>query len=468
MADKKPSIAEAMALRAAQMKKQAREDTRPKPSVSISATKLPGQINAIPDRVLELKRKIEKAVIEHIDGAVVSKISKDVLFHEIRGVVQECASNHNTPLSAPELNQLTQLLVDDMFGFGPLEPLLADETVTDIMVNAPDEVYVERKGKIVRANVQFHDTDHIAHIATRIATRVGRRVDESSPMVDARLADGSRVNITFPPLSFKSPTISIRKFASSFIGLDQMVRQGNLSANMATFLKIATRAKMNILISGGTGTGKTTLLNAISEHIDGSERIITIEDAAELRLKQPHTVTLESRPANLEGKGEITIRDLLINTLRMRPDRIILGEVRGGEAFEMLQAMNTGHDGSLGTIHANTPRDALARVENLCFMSGVKVPAHALRAQVASAIDIIVQVSRMRDGIRRITDISEVIGTEGDIITMQNLFKYQQKGEDKDGNLLCSFVGSGIPPRCLDKIALYGLDSHLKMLIKNG
>jgi pilus assembly protein CpaF len=339
--------------------------------------------------------------------------------------------------------------------------LLADDAITDIMVNGPNQVYVEKKGKLTLTDVTFQNGDHLINIARRIVSAIGRRVDESHPLVDARLLDGSRVNIVIPPLAIDGASISIRKFAKKGITLDLMAKQGNISPEMATVLKIAARSQLNILISGGTGSGKTTLLNAMSQLIDTGERIVTIEDAAELQLQQPHVVRLETRPPNLEGTGEITMRDLVKNALRMRPDRIILGEVRGSEAVDMLQAMNTGHDGSLGTIHANRPREALTRLENMIGMAGINLPAKAVRTQVSSALDLIVQVSRMRDGMRRITHVEEVVGMEGDIITTQVLFTYEFEGEGNDGKLKGAYKSSGLRPHFLPRAAYFALDRSL-------
>jgi pilus assembly protein CpaF len=329
------------------------------------------------------------------------------------------------------------------------------------MVNGCKQVYVERRGKLELTGVTFRDNAHVMSIATRIVTQVGRRIDESTPLVDARLQDGSRVNIITPPLALDGPTISIRKFSKKGITLDVMARTKNISAAMATVLKIAARSRLNILISGGTGSGKTTLLNAMSQMIDPGERIVTIEDAAELQLQQPHVVRLETRPANLEGKGEISIRDLVKNALRMRPDRIILGEVRGAEAMDMLQAMNTGHDGSLSTIHANRPREALTRLENMVGIAGVNLPSRAIRQQIAAAINLIVQISRMRDGIRRVVSVTEIIGMEGDVITTQDLFTYQYEGQLNDGSLKGSFVSSGLRPHFMTRAEYFGLDRAL-------
>jgi pilus assembly protein CpaF len=353
------------------------------------------------------------------------------------------------------------MLLNDMLGLGPLEALLADDSVTDIMVNGPKQVYVERKGKLEVTDVNFRDNQHVMNIASRIVSRIGRRVDESTPLVDARLEDGSRVNIIIPPLAIDGPSISIRKFAKQKITLDKMVEQQNIGAAMAQVLKIAARAKLNILISGGTGSGKTTLLNALSRMIDHGERIVTIEDAAELQLQQPHVVRLETRPPNLEGDGEITQRELVKNALRMRPDRIILGEIRAGEALDMLQAMNTGHDGSMCTIHANRPRECLTRLENMVAMAGVKLPNEAVRAQIAGAVNMIVQIARMRDGVRRITSVTEVVGMEGEVVTTQDLFTYEFKSEDANGRLLGEFRSTGLRPHFLPRAAYFGLERAL-------
>ncbi|MGH6959734.1 MAG: CpaF family protein, partial [Dongiaceae bacterium] len=355
--------------------------------------------------VEEAKLKIQPLVVDRIDIGAAARLERDELGRQIGELVGEILREERLRLNQREQKDLVELLLDDMLGLGPLEPLLAAETVTDIMVNGPYQVYIERKGKLELTDVKFRDNQHVLNICSRIVSQVGRRVDESQPLCDARLLDGSRVNIIIPPLAIDGPSISIRKFSKKGITLDIMARQRNVSENMAKVLKIASRARLNILISGGTGSGKTTLLNAMSQLIDVGERIVTIEDAAELQLQQPHVVRLETRPPNLEGVGEINMRDLVKNTLRMRPDRIILGEVRGAEAMDMLQAMNTGHDGSLGTIHANRPREALTRLENMIGMASVKLQAKAVRTQISSAIDMIVQVSRMRDGMRRITHI---------------------------------------------------------------
>tara|TARA_R110000787_G_scaffold211281_2_gene321001 strand:- start:46483 stop:48114 length:1632 start_codon:yes stop_codon:yes gene_type:complete len=407
------------------------------------------------------KAVVQPLLMDRIDMTEAGEMPRAELSQEVSDVISEILLEQKIQLNLLEQRDLVTMLLNDMLGFGPLEVLLADETVTDIMVNGPDQVFIEKSGKLVLSEVTFRDNRHVMHIASRIVSGVGRRVDESSPLCDARLPDGSRVNIIIPPLAIDGPSISIRKFSKKKITLDVMQRQDNLSPEMATVLKIASRSRLNILISGGTGSGKTTLLNALSRMIDAGERIVTIEDAAELQLQQPHVVRLETRPPNLEGEGEITQRDLVKNTLRMRPDRIILGEIRAGEALDMLQAMNTGHDGSLGTIHANRPREALTRLENMVAMAGVKLPNEAVRAQIASAVDLIVQISRMRDGKRRITYVTEVVGMEGEVITTQDLFTYHFEGEDKDGNLQGTFKSSGLRPSFSDRAQYFGLDKAL-------
>ncbi|HYE52781.1 MAG TPA: CpaF family protein [Azospirillaceae bacterium] len=417
------------------------------------------QVNAA--GIEQAKARIQGPLMERIDTSAAARLPRQHLAGEVGDLVVELLAEQKIQLNAPERAELVERLLDDMLGLGPLEPLLADEAVNDILVNGPNQVFVERRGKLELTDVRFRDNAHVMSVATRIVTAIGRRVDESSPLVDARLADGSRVNIIIPPLAIDGPSISIRKFSKKKITLDVMQRQENLSPAMATVLRIASRCRLNILISGGTGSGKTTLLNALSQMIDHGERIVTIEDAAELQLQQPHVVRLETRPANLEGQGEITMRDLVKNALRMRPDRIILGEIRGAEALDMLQAMNTGHDGSLGTIHANRPREALTRLENMVGMSGINLPAKAVRTQIASAVDLIVQVSRMRDGVRRITYVSEVVGMEGDVITMQDLFWYEYAGEAPGGRLIGEFKTAGIRPHFTQRAAYFGLDRAL-------
>jgi pilus assembly protein CpaF len=417
----------------------------------------------IPHRALveSAKAQIQPLVLEHMDIAAAAEMPRPAFEAQLTGWVKELLAETKIQLNFAEQRELVESLIADMLGLGPLEPLMSDETITDIMVNGPRQVYVERRGKLELADVQFRDDQHVMNVATKIVSRIGRRIDEAKPLVDARLEDGSRVNIIIPPLALDGPSISIRKFAKKTITLDIMAQTGSISAAMATVLKIAARARLNILISGGTGSGKTTLLNAMSRMIDPAERTVTIEDAAELQLQQPHVVRLETRPPNLEGSGEITMRDLLKNALRMRPDRIIIGECRGEEALDMLQAMNTGHDGSMSTIHANNPREALTRLENMIGMGGINLPSKAMRTQIASAIHLIAQVNRMRDGTRRVTHIVEVVGMEGDVITTQELFTYQFQGETGEGRLRGTFQSTGIRPAFLPRAEYFGLDRAL-------
>jgi len=411
------------------------------------------------------KEQIGPLVVEHMDVTAAAEMPRATFEAQLASWVKDLLIEHKIQLNFLEQRALIESLIADMLGLGPLEPLLQDETVNDIMVNGAGQIYVERRGKLELTDIRFRDDDHVMNIATKIVTRVGRRVDESQPLVDARLPDGSRVNIIVPPLAIDGPAISIRKFSKKTITLDVMAQHANISPEMATLLKIAARCRLNILISGGTGSGKTTLLNALSRMIDPAERTVTIEDAAELQLQQPHVVRLETRPPNLEGTGEITMRDLLRNALRMRPDRIILGEIRGAEALDVLQAMNTGHDGSMSTIHANAPREALTRLENMVGMTGINLPSRAVRTQIAAAVNLIVQTNRMRDGIRRVTNIIEVIGMEGDVITTQELFSFQFQGEASDGKLRGLFQSSGIRPHFLPRAEYYGLDRSLIEII---
>jgi pilus assembly protein CpaF len=411
------------------------------------------------------KAQIQPLVLEHMDVTAAAEMPRAVFEAQLSGWVKDLLTESKIQLNFIEQRELVEILIADMLGLGPIEPLIEDETVTDIMVNGAKQVYVERRGKLELTDVRFRDDDHVMNVATKIVTRIGRRIDESQPLVDARLADGSRVNIITPPLAIDGPSISIRKFSKKTITLDVMAGQANISPQMATFLKIAARCRLNILISGGTGSGKTTLLNALSRLIDSAERTVTIEDAAELQLQQPHVVRLETRPPNLEGTGEITMRDLLRNALRMRPDRIILGEIRGAEALDVLQAMNTGHDGSMSTIHANSPREALTRLENMVGMTGINLPSRAVRTQIAAAVHLIAQVNRMRDGIRRITHIMEIVGMEGETITTQELFGFQFQGETTEGMLRGVFKSNGIRPNFLPRAEYYGLDRPLLEVI---
>ena len=426
----------------------------------VSETPEPQGLRADFGRV-ELKEQIRAELMQRIDPAAAGRVSRRSLQAQISILVSEIATEHKVQLNELEEAALAAELTDDMVGLGPLEPLLRDDEVTDILVNGPFDVYVERFGKLEKTQARFRDTQHVVHIAQRIATGVGRRIDESSPMVDARLADGSRVNIVLPPLVLNGGTISIRKVPKQNITLETMVQQGNISVEMGQFLDIAARCRINILISGGTGSGKTTLLNAVSRHVDSTERIVTIEDAVELRLQQPHVVQMETRPPNIEGVGHIPQRELVRNALRMRPDRIIVGEVRGSEAFDMLQAMNTGHDGSMSTIHANTPRDALFRLENMVLMASANLPLRALRAQIASAINLVIQIERMRDGIRRVVQICEISGMEGEIVSTRDIFTFQFQGENRDGRIEGNFEPSRLRPDLAAKAAQYGLEKQV-------
>jgi len=409
----------------------------------------------------ELKEQIRTVLMSRIDPAVAGRIARATLYAEVAKLVSEIASEQRVQLNEIEESTLAAELTDDMVGLGPLEPFLEDDEITDILANGPFDVYVERRGKLEKTAARFRDAQHLVNVAQRIASAIGRRIDEASPMVDARLADGSRVNIVLPPLVLNGGTISIRKFPKRGLTLDAMVRQDNLSQDMARVLQIASRSRLNILISGGTGSGKTTLLNAVSQAIDRDERVITIEDAVELRLQQPHVIQMETRPPNIEGVGHVPQRELVRNALRMRPDRIIVGEVRGPEAFDMLQAMNTGHDGSMSTVHANSPRDALYRVENMVMMATVNLPLKAIRMHIASALNLIVHVERMRDGIRRVQNIAEIAGMEGDIITMRELFTFRYHGERRDGTIDGVFEASRTRPDFLDLAARVGLERQL-------
>jgi pilus assembly protein CpaF len=412
-------------------------------------------------KVDQARRIVQPLVMTRIDLAAAVSLPRRELVRQLEGLVAEVLAEQRLQLNRPEQSDLVYQIVNDMMGLGPLEPLLEDEAVTDIMINGPKQIYIERRGKLELTSVTFEDNTHLLNICNRIVSRVGRRVDEASPICDARLQDGSRVNIIIPPLAIDGASVSIRKFGKRQIGFDQMVAQGNISPAMSTVMRVAARCRLNIIISGGTGSGKTTMLNALSGMIENGERVVTIEDAAELRLQQPHVVRLETRPANLEGNGEVNMRDLVKNALRMRPDRIILGEVRGPEAIDLLQAMNTGHDGSMGTLHANRPREALTRLENMVTMGVASLPPKAIRTQIAGSLNMIVQISRMRDGVRRVTHITEVVGMEGEVVVTQDLFTYEFKGESADGKLSGAFKSSGLRPHFLPRAAYYGLDRVL-------
>jgi pilus assembly protein CpaF len=405
----------------------------------------------------ELKHNIHRKLLDKLDLESISTLSKPVLSNEIRKIVEILLVEETTPLSLLEREKLVNEVLDEVLGLGPLEPLLKDPTISDILVNTFKHVYIERKGKLEPTDVVFKDDAHLMQIIDKIVSAVGRRVDESSPMVDARLPDGSRVNAIIPPLALDGPIMSIRRFGSTPLTSDDLLNNNTLTPAMLELLKGIVKARLNVAISGGTGSGKTTLLNCLSSYIPDDERIVTIEDAAELQLHQEHVVRLETRPPNIEGKGAIRQRQLVINSLRMRPDRIVVGEVRGDEALDMLQAMNTGHDGSLTTIHANSPRDALARLETMISMANLNLPDKAMRQQIASAIDVVIQASRLSDGTRKIMSISEVVGMEGDIVTMQDIFLFERVGIGEKGKVLGRFRPTGIRPKFAERLKHSGI-----------
>jgi len=405
----------------------------------------------------ELKSTIHRRLIDRLDLSTVADLTPEQLSGIIKTVVENMIAQEGIPLSRPERDRLVVEIQNETMGLGPLEPLLSDTGISDIMVNGPHGVFVERHGKIEKTDVSFKDNEHLMSIIERIVSKVGRRVDEASPMVDARLADGSRVNVIIPPLAIDGPALSIRRFGVTPLKMENLLANGSLTEEMAAAFEAMVKARMNILVSGGTGAGKTTFLNVLSSSIPNDERIITVEDAAELILQQEHTVRLETRPPNIEGKGAVTQRDLVRNALRMRPDRIIVGEVRGGEALDMLQAMNTGHDGSISTIHANAPRDALSRIETMVLMAGFDLPSKAIREQIASALNVILQLSRMSDGTRKVVTVSEVTGMEGDVVVMQDIFVFEKRGVDRDGKVLGEYRATGVRPKFLDAVHAAGI-----------
>ncbi len=412
---------------------------------------------APPDPFSELKFRIHERLIKEMDLSRISVENRDGLRQQVEEAAGVLLAGQDTPLSRQERQRLMSEIADEILGLGPIEQLMKDPTITEVMVNRHNQVYFERQGLLYLSPVSFRDDAHIMRIIEKIIAPLGRRIDEGSPMVDARLADGSRVNAIIPPLAVDGPSITIRRFSRDPFTVEDLIGFGTLTEEMAEFFKACIQTRLNILISGGTGTGKTTFLNVLSSFLPNRERIVTIEDPCELQLRQPNLVRLETRPPNIENKGEVTQRQLVRNALRMRPDRIIVGEVRTGEAFDMLQAMNTGHDGSLTTVHANTPRDALARVENMVMMAGLDLPVRSIREQVASAIHLIIQLSRMRDGVRRITQVSEIAGMEGEMITLQDIFVFRQTGIDQDGRVLGHSRGTGLRPRFVDRFEQYGI-----------
>nr|WP_314634265.1 CpaF family protein [uncultured Janthinobacterium sp.] len=422
------------------------------------ATLTPQRAPAIDNRSYrDLKQRIHTLLLERVDLESMQRLTQEQIRDELRSLVERLLDEEAVVINDAERRNLTRDIRNEMLGFGPLETLLSDPTVSDILVNGHQQVYVERRGKLELTDVVFNDDAHLMKIIDKIVSRVGRRIDESSPMVDARLPDGSRVNAIIPPLAIDGPVMSIRRFSVDPLRLADLVAYASMTAEMAEVLQGLGKAKMNILISGGTGSGKTTMLNVISGFIGNTERIVTVEDAAELQLQQPHVVRLETRPPNIEGKGEVSQRALVRNALRMRPDRIILGEVRGAEALDMLGAMNTGHEGSMATIHANTPRDAITRLENMISMAAANLPSKAIRQQISSAVSVVVQVSRLIDGKRKVTSIQEITGMEGDVITMQEIFSFKQTGVGEGGAVVGYFSASGIRPRFLERLKSFGI-----------
>jgi pilus assembly protein CpaF len=405
----------------------------------------------------EMKSRLHRAIINRMDLTKLGQLEPEQIHLEVARLAEELLTVENAPLSSNDRERLVGEVRHELFGLGPLEPLLADPTISDILVNSPKRIYIERGGRLEMTNIEFKDDEHLMRVIERIVSTVGRRIDEASPMVDARLQDGSRVNAIIPPLALDGPVLSIRRFGAEPLRMASLIEKNALTKEMAEMFDMCVKARLNVLISGGTGAGKTTLLNALSSYIPDDQRIVTIEDSAELQLQQPHVVRLETRPANIEGKGEITQRDLVKNALRMRPDRIVIGEVRGGEAIDMLQAMNTGHDGSLTTIHANTPRDALARLETMIQMTGMRLSDRAMRQQVASALDLVIQAARLSDGTRRITSISEITGMEGETITMQEIFQFERRGVGADGHVVGRFRPTGVRPRFAERLKQYGM-----------
>ena len=410
------------------------------------------------DDGVALRVRIHQRLLDLLNLSALDKASRESLRVEIRAPVGQLLAEDKRLLTPVQTDQLIEDVLDELLGLGPLEPLLQDDTVSDILINTHATVYVERRGRLERTDIHFHDTRHLIRIINKIVSAVGRRVDESQPMVDARLPDGSRVNAIIPPLAVDGPLVSIRKFAAVPIHMARLIELGSISSEMAEVMQAIVKARRNVLISGGTGSGKTTLLNALSAFIDGAERIVTIEDSAELQLQQPHVGRLETRPPNLEDRGEVTQRDLLRNALRMRPDRIIVGEVRAGEAFDMLQAMNTGHDGSMTTVHANTPRDALSRIEQMIGMAGLELSPRSIRQQIASAINVVVQVERLEDGNRKLVSISEIVGMEEEVISMQEIFRFRRQGLGKDGLVKGEYETTGVRPRFMDVLAARGME----------
>jgi len=439
------------------MKLRDRMSLNNRPAPAVSREPAPrgaahGRLTPVDRAYQDLKLRIHRELLDRVDLTNLARVEMDQATSELKSAVAMLIEEQAVPLSVRDRERLGEEILHEVYGLGPIEPLMRDPDISDILVNTSRQVYIERLGKLEPTPVIFRDDQHLLQIIDRIVSRVGRRIDESSPMVDARLPDGSRVNAIIPPLALDGPLLSIRRFGRSALTVEDLMRLGTLTPDMVAVLRAMVRSRLNILVSGGTGSGKTTLLNCLSSFIPDQERIVTIEDSAELQLQQPHVCRLETRPPNIEGRGEVTQRDLVRNSLRMRPDRIIVGEVRGGESLDMLQAMNTGHDGSISTIHANTPRDSISRLEMMMQMSGFNLPTRAMRQQISSALDLIVSTARLTDGSRKVTSISEVAGMEGDTIMLQELFAYQREGVDEQGNIIGRFVATGIRPRFAEKV----------------
>ncbi|HEX8599564.1 MAG TPA: CpaF family protein [Chloroflexia bacterium] len=423
----------------------------PRPTGRLAPNEAPGNNRQATtgNEFVDLKNRVQQKLIAELDPKLDLSKTEEVR-RQVEDIFNEILDSENIILSRVDRARLFEAVAAEILGFGPIEPLLKDASISEVMVNGPKSVYIERHGRLEKTNITFQNDEHVMRVIDRIVAPLGRRIDEASPYVDARLPDGSRVNAIIPPLALNGPVITIRKFSKDPLTVDDLIRFGSVTPEMATFLKACVEARLNIIVSGGTGSGKTTTLNVLSHWIPADERIVTVENAAELQLRQDHVVTLESRPANIEGKGEVSIRDLVINCLRMRPDRIVVGECRGGEALDMLQAMNTGHDGSLTTLHANSPRDALGRLETMCLMAGMELPVRAIREQIASAVDLFVQQERMKDGTRKLTSVTEVQGMEGDVVVMQEIFLFEQTGLE-GGKIVGRMKPTGIRPKFIDK-----------------
>jgi pilus assembly protein CpaF len=420
------------------------------------------------ERFNEMKVAVFNALLQTVDLKELGKLTPETVRSELSDVISEIVAIKNFVVNAQEQQRLVEDICNDILGLGPLEPLISRDDIADIMVNGADKVYIETNGKIVLTDIKFRDNAQLLNICQRIVSAVGRRVDEASPICDARLADGSRVNVIAPPLSIDGPALTIRKFKKDKLTLEKLVEFGSVSPVVAELLKLIGHCRINVIVSGGTGSGKTTLLNCLTRYIDHSERIITCEDAAELQLQQPHVVRLETRPPNLEGAGQVTMRDLVRNCLRMRPERIIVGEVRGPEAFDLLQAMNTGHDGSMGTIHANSPREAISRIENMIAMGGFSLPAKTIREQIAGAVNVIVQAQRLRDGSRKITHVTEILGMEGEVVTLQDLAVFEFQGEDANGKIIGRHKITGLRPGFWDRVRYFGKERELAAIVESA